>query len=225
MLLEQLVADDDEVVDGPQAALLEGLVGGGLRQQRPRVGGVDLCSDHGGELAAGEHLVERPASGRRDDIGRRPVLLDVLVAGEHPGDRVEVDAVLVGEDRPRPHAGRHRVAAVDADLRALEVLGRPDAVPGVDGDRVVVEAAHQERRDGGERHAVRLGGQVRRQRHLADVELQGAHHAAEALDEDRDLLELEGRAVRGDGAVLERAVVALGARDGAQVQVCHVGGR
>jgi hypothetical protein len=83
----------------------------------------------------------------------------------------------------------------------------------------------QERRDGGERHAVRLRDQVRRQRHLADVELEIPDHPAERLDEDRDLLEVERGALRYDGAVLECLVVPLGARHGAQVQVRHVGGR
>ena len=35
---------------------------------------------------------------------------------------LEVDAVLVLQDAARPHAGGHRVAAVDADALALEVL-------------------------------------------------------------------------------------------------------
>jgi hypothetical protein len=146
----------------------------------------------------------------------------VLVAGEHPGDRVEVDAVLLGQDGARPDARGHRVAPVHADLAALEVLRAPDVRADPVADGAVVEAAHQERRDRGELHPVRLRDEVGGEGHLADVELEGADHAPEALDEDRDLLEVEAEPGGGDGPVLERCVVALGAGDGPEQGFGHV---
>jgi hypothetical protein len=63
------------------------------------------------------------------------------------------------------------------------------------------------------------GAQVRCDRHLADVELQAAHHPAEAVDENRNLLEVEREAVRFDRAVFEGGVVALSAGDGFELQI------
>jgi hypothetical protein len=129
--------------------------------------------------------------------------------------------VLLGQDGARPDAGRHGVAAVDADLAALEVLGAPDVRADPVADRAVVEAADQERGDRGERHPVGLRDQIRREGHLADVELQPAHHPPEALDEDRDLLEVEPEPVGGNRPVLEGGIVALGAGDGAEEGLGH----
>ena len=96
-----------------------------------------------------------------------------------------------------------------------------DAGLGVDQDGAVVERAHQEHRHRGHRLAVRLGADVGGDRHLADVELVAAHHAAERGDQRIDLLELEFEGLRLDGAVLERLVVALGAGDGFQLGSGH----
>ena len=60
-------------------------------------------------------------------FARRPIFRDVLVAGKHPGDLSQIDAVLLLQDAARPYAGRDRVAAIDADLLAFEVLRRADA--------------------------------------------------------------------------------------------------
>ena len=83
----------------------------------------------------------------------------------------------------------------------------------------MVEGAHEEHRHRGHRLAVRLGADVGGDRHLADVELAAAHHAAERGDERIDLLELELEGLRLHRAVLERAVVALRAGDGLQLEV------
>ena len=146
----------------------------------------------------------------RLDVGGRHVRLHVLVAGQHPRHALEVDAVLRGEDAAGPDAGGDGVAAVHADAAALEILGVADARAGVVPDRAVMETAHQEDRQRGERDAVLARGEIGGQRHLADVELQRAHHPAKALDQHRDLLELQREARRSDGAVLQRLVGALG---------------
>ena len=135
----------------------------------------------------------------------------------------KVDAVFVLQHAARPHAGRDRVAAVDADALAFEVLRLADAGLGVHQDGAVMEGAHQEHRDRGHRLAVRPGADIGRDRHLADVEFVAAHHAAERGDERIDLLELGLESLGLDGAVLERLVVALRAGDGNQLGSGHGG--
>src|SRR6185436_2452511 len=59
-------------------------------------------------------------------------------------------------------------------------------------------------------------GDVRRQRHLADVELEPADHAAKRVDERVDFDELELGGLRLHRAVLQGLHVALRADDGLQ---------
>jgi hypothetical protein len=58
----------------------------------------------------------------------------MLVTRQHPGDLVEIDAVLVLENAARPDAGGDGVAAIDADLLAFEILGAANAELCVDDD-------------------------------------------------------------------------------------------
>ena len=85
----------------------------------------------------------------------------------------------------------------------------------------MVERPHQKHRHRGHGFAVGLGADVGGDRHLADVEVVAAHHAAERGDERIDLLEIEGEGARLDGAVLERLVVALAAGDGFKLKFGH----
>ena len=151
----------------------------------------------------------------------RPVLGHMLVAGQHPGDLVEIDAVLVLQDAARPDAGGDRVAAVDADPPAFQVLGRLDAGLRVDQDGAVMEGAHQEDRQRREPLPMRPGADVGGDRHLADVELEPAHHAPEGVDERIHLHEIEFEAARPHGAVLEGLVVALRAGHGSELGSGH----
>ncbi len=66
-----------------------------------------------------------------------------------------------------------------------------------------------------------LGADIGRDRHLADVELVAAHHAAERGDDRIDLHEVELEGLGLHRAVLERLVVALGAGDGLQLGSGH----
>jgi hypothetical protein len=68
---------------------------------------------------------------------------------------------------------------------------------------------------------VRLGADVGGDRHLADVELIASHHATERGDERIDLDEIEREGARLDGAILERAVIALGAGGGFELELGH----
>jgi CubicO group peptidase (beta-lactamase class C family) len=205
---EQVVPDHHQVIDGVQAVPAQ-RVEAGLRcvryqglQARPVSGQADAGRevarfDQAGQVAAGLH---------RRDVRGRDVLGHVLVPGQHPGDPVQVHAVLVRQDAARPDAGGHRVAAVHAGLPAFEVLrrGRRRGL-GAAHDRAVVERADGEDRQRGERLAVRPRAQVGGERHLADVELQPPDHPAERRDQARHLLELEREPPRGDGPVLQGA--------------------
>jgi hypothetical protein len=84
-----------------------------------------------------------------------------------------------------------------------------------------MKSAHQEDRQRGERDAVLARGEVRGERHLADVELQAAHHPAEALHEHRNLLEPQGETRRCYGAVLQGLVRSLGAGQRRQHALRH----
>ncbi len=78
----------------------------------------------------------------------------------------------------------------------------------------MMERAHEEDRQGRESHTVFARAKVRRQRHLTDIELELTHHAAERVHEHRHLDEVQLEAVRNNGTVLERRIVALRATDG-----------
>jgi hypothetical protein len=173
-----------------------------------------LDADGGGKLARRQHIGHLPSLLDRHHVRRRLILRHVLIAGEHPGDLAQIDAVFLLQDAARPHAGGDRVAAVDADLPAFEVFRRADAGVAVHQDGAMMKGAHQKHRYRRHSLAVRPGTDVGRDRHLADVELEAAHHAPECGDERIDLYELEGKGRRLDAAVLERLVVALGAGDG-----------
>ncbi len=184
-------------------------------------GDFDVDADRGGEFARRQHVLHLLAGLDRHHVGGRLVFGDVLVARQHPGDLAEIDAVFVLQDAARPDAGGDRIAAVDADPLAFEVLRTGDAGLGVDQNRAVMERPHDEHRDRRHRLAVRFGADVGRDRHLADVELVAPHHAAERRDDRIDLFECEHARLRLDGAVLQRLVVALRTGDGLELEVGH----
>ncbi|HEX3867011.1 MAG TPA: hypothetical protein VHV78_09670, partial [Gemmatimonadaceae bacterium] len=64
-------------------------------------------------------------------------------------------------------------------------------------------------------------GEVRGDRHLADVEFEPAHHPAERFHQDRDLDEFERERARLNGAGFEGGVVSLQAGDGSEREVGH----
>ena len=121
----------------------------------------------------------------------------------------------------RPETRGHGIPPVHPHPSALEILRAPDAGLRVVQDGAVVERAHREDGYRGERLAVRAGAQVRRDRHLRDVELEAAHHAAERLDDLRHLFELEIERARRDGAVLQRFRVAARDECGLEPRAIH----
>ena len=85
----------------------------------------------------------------------------------------------------------------------------------------MVERAHEKYRDGGEPDAVFARGHVRRDRHLANVPLETAHHAAKRVDEDRDLFERERKPWRLDDTLFEGLIVPLQAGNGSEREIGH----
>src|SRR5262249_7138649 len=59
--------------------------------------------------------------------------------------------------------------------------------------------------------------------HLANIELIAPYHAAEAVDEDRNLHEVEREGPRPHGAFRKGLVVVLGAGDGFEFKFSHGG--
>ena len=92
----------------------------------------------------------------------------------------DVDAVVFHQDRADPGAGRHRVGA-HADALAVQVLGLERAALGVVDEIRVLEARHHHEWQQPIRLAMRLGDELRHDRHLGDLELEIAHHALEEL--------------------------------------------
>jgi len=145
----------------------------------------------------------------------------MLVAGQHPGDPAEIDSVLVLQDAARPDARRHRIAAIDADLFAFEVLRAPDAGFGVVEDGAMMEGPHDEDRQRGEAPAVGAGGEIGRRRHLRHVEFEAPHHPAEGLDDGRHLFDVESDTRHPDRAILQCLGMAESLKDGLQRKFSH----
>ncbi len=135
---------------------------------------------------------------------------DVLLVVHHPGDLGGIEAVFVDEDAAGPHAGRHRIGA-HADLLAFEVLGQLD--PGIrpHDEAAVMKAAHEEDRQRDVGSTVRARDHIGRRRHLADVELELAHHPPEGLDDRLHLDDIGVDAFDRHAAVLDRGGVAVAA--------------
>jgi hypothetical protein len=142
-----------------------GLFRGPIGDERSDVLGVgarhaDACD----QLSRRDHRAEI-GTWNRFDVAGKDALLDVLFIRDHPGDLVEVHAVLVGEYASGPHSGGHRVGT-DADPLALELLRIRDPRLGVDRERAVRELSYRKDRDRGEGLVVLLRGEVGGDRHL-----------------------------------------------------------
>jgi hypothetical protein len=113
----------------------------------------------------------------------------MLFVIDDPGDLGGVEPEFVDQDAARPHARRDRIGA-HAHLPALEILRMFDSCVRADQEPAVVEAAHDENRQGNERSPIRAGDDVGGRGDLADVELDPADHAAERADLRNDLNEV-----------------------------------
>src|SRR5215831_8894976 len=86
---------------------------------------------------------------------------------------------------PRPHSGCDSVSTVNPNDSAFEILWRTDACQDVMDNSAVVEHAGRKNRYCCKCLAVRLGGDVRRECELTDVEFEASHHPAERLNQYR----------------------------------------
>ena len=145
---------------------------------------------------------------------------DVLLVIDHPGDFRRIEAVFVDEDAARPHPGGDGIGA-HADLLALEILRRLDAGIGAHDEAAVMKAAHQEDRQRNEGSAERAGDHVGRRCHLADVELDIAHHAPERADDGHDLDEVGLYSRDRRSAALDVLGVAVGGDRNFQPRLAH----
>src|SRR5262249_37074790 len=148
-----------------------------IGNERTYVRVIYLDADRRRELASDQHVGHLLTWLDRNHVGGRLVFGHMLVARQHPGDFVEVDTMLLREHGAGPHPGRDRVATVDPDLSAFQVLGGADAGLDVVGDRTVMKGAYQKYRHGGERLTMSTCADIGRDRHLADVELVLPDHA------------------------------------------------
>ena len=138
----------------------------------------------------------------------------MLVARKNPIHLAQIDAVFILQNAARPHAGRDRIAAIDADALALKILRRFDARVLVDEDRAVMERAHDKHRNGGEFLLVRFRAHVGGDGELANVELRAAHHATESGDQRIDLNPVEDKTLGLNAPVLQSGVGHLSTGDG-----------
>src|SRR5262249_4861601 len=153
-------------------------------------------------------------------VGRQFEAGDMLLVIDHPGDLGGIETVLVHEDSARPHPGGDGIGA-HADFLALEVVGLLDAGIRTHDEAAVVEAPHQENRQRNERSAERAGDHVGRGRHLADVEFDIAHHAAECADDGHDLDEVGLQPRNRDRAALDILGMAVGGDGNLQSRLRH----
>src|SRR5262249_19903196 len=137
---------------------------------RPGKSGLDLARLH--------HALQRFAFRRVHHVRRQLERRDVLLIIDHPRDLRGIEPVLVDENAAGPYTGRDRICA-DSHLFAFEVPWHLDARIGTDHKAAVMKPAHQENRQRNERGAECARNHVGGRCHLADVELESAHHAPE----------------------------------------------
>ena len=170
------------------------------------------------ELALGQHVLDRLVVRQPRDleVGRRREI-DVLVELGEPFDRFVRHAVFVLEDAAHP-VDRGDQERLDADLLADQVGRLLDALGGVDEDEAVAEAAVQEHRDGGDRHALVARHDVGRAGGLGDVEMAPSRRKRQCrVVESMSVRMVRSMPSGATDAVLERAhdlVVAAGQRQG-----------
>ena len=217
--LIDLAADGDGVHDREDAGLAE--IGAldlhEILEQAPHLAVAPLV---GRRLARGIERVDLARAQHRGqglvrpdpldpDVGRQVELQLLraigrfLPAGEIR-DVIDLHAVLVRQDAADPDRSGHLILGA-ADPLALEVGGLADAGRRVHIDRRMAEEARWEHRNGDEgARLLEAGDDVRRQRHLGDIELAMPQHAEEGLF-DRHVEIDEVDAVRHHALVHQRA--------------------
>ena len=174
---------------------------GDVGKQRLQTRLFHLLAEHRVELTVNQHLNDWLACGRA--LGRVDVLRDMRVLERHPLHRIEVDAMLIGQDaaQPRTRSGGERA---DADPPALEIARLQVAEIGpVDRVGILMPRYHHARQQH-HRLAETSRHQIGDDRHLRDVEGLFAHHRLEALVGRRVFSEIERNEIRSERSILQR---------------------
>src|SRR5665213_3437927 len=195
-LLEHRILHHQAVVDRIDACPPEPVERGVLRVGDERLDLRRLDADvaqRGVNYAVQQQVPHLLAAVAIIDVRRLLEVQDMLVVGRDEGDLVQVDAVFALQHAARPQPGGDGVAAVDADLAALQVLRPAEAGADVLEDRPVVEIPRHEHRNGGERQTGGAGADIGGERHLADIEFQPSahppHHRHDLVDLDEFQIE------------------------------------
>ena len=132
-----------------------------------------------------------------------------------------VEPVLVDEDAARPHSGGDGISAY-SDPFAFQVSRYLDSRIRANHEAAVMKPAHQENRQGNEWSAERARDHVGGRRHLADIELDIAHHAPECPYDGYDLDEVPLHSCDGNRPVLDSLGVPVGGDCNFQSRrLCH----
>src|SRR3984957_11129636 len=133
----------------------------------------------------------------------------MIIAGYHPGDLVQIHAVLVLQNGAGLYTSRDRITAIDAHLFAFQVFGALNSHFRIVDNGAMMESPDEENRQRREPFSISARADVGRERHLADVELFSSHHAAKGIDERFDLFEVEFERLRSNGPVLQGLIISL----------------
>ena len=170
-------------------------------KQRLQVRMIGFLAEHRIELAVDQHLDDLLA--RRRALGRVREFGDMRVLERDPVDRIEIDAVVVGEDAAQPCAGRGGEGA-DADALVVEIARRELPRLRIVKRMRMLEPRQHDIRQQHHRLAEGFRHQVGNDRHLRDVERLLADHRLKTLVGRRILREIELNQIGFDRAILQR---------------------
>ena len=186
MPLGHILPQGDGVHDGKTAGarvVVHFELAGVLTQQTPHARGLACRGahgrglDHGVDVAPHQQLLETLTGTHHLHVKAVAHLVTQRHVHRHyPGDVVQIDAVIVLQQRPRPQA-RTQVEAPHADPPSGQVSRRLDARRAPAEDVGMPEAAVVKNRNGHERNTLGTRGDERRHAHLADVESLVVKHA------------------------------------------------
>ena len=203
MLFRQCPAHHDHMIDRNYPVFPEpGLfLSDNVGKQRLQVRMVGFLAEHRIELAVDQHLDDLLA--RRRALGRVREFGDMRVLERDPVDRIEIDAVVVGEDAAQPCAGRGGEGA-DADALVVEIARRELPRLRIVKRMRMLEPRQHDIRQQHHRLAEGFRHQVGNDRHLRDVERLLADHRLKTLVGRRILREIELNQIGFDRAILQR---------------------
>ena len=120
-----------------------------------------------------------------------------------PIDRIEVDAVIIGENAAQPRAGRGGEGA-DTDALAVQIGRLQGSLLRIVKRVSVLKPRHHNARQQHHRLAKTFRHQIGDDGHLRDVEGAFAHHRLEAFVGRRILREIQRDGIGPDRSILQR---------------------